>query len=100
MVAGLGTGEGRAAGRGVDQDVIQQQAVEATKHIHGAGSEGTKWEMEAREGDGGGANSGEERRRDGRREKENKVINHWNCRRYNFLFEAFALPPTARKDAD
>lgn len=29
-------GEGRAAGRGVDEDVAEQQAVEAAKHVHHA----------------------------------------------------------------
>lgn len=34
LSAGLRAGEGRAAGRGVRQDVAEQQAVEAAEHVH------------------------------------------------------------------
>lgn len=36
VAAGGGAGEGGAAGRGVDQDVAEQQAVEAAEHVHHA----------------------------------------------------------------
>lgn len=34
LPAGLRRGEGRAAGRGVHEDVAEQQAVEAPEHVH------------------------------------------------------------------
>lgn len=34
LSAGLRAGEGRAAGRGVREDVAEQQAVEAAEHVH------------------------------------------------------------------
>lgn len=40
--AGLRAGEGGAAGRGVRQDVAEQQAVEAAEHVHHAGGGGER----------------------------------------------------------
>lgn len=39
LSAGLWGGEGGAAGRGVHEDVAEQQAVEATEHVHDTGTQ-------------------------------------------------------------